>query len=348
MGWATRMFTKEIVGMANALVGGWGNVGGGATQIVMGTALYPLFRYVVYGGDDDPESAEKAWRTVCVVPAVVAFCTGLTVIFTSDDCPEGNYKKLIKEGRMQAVSASASLRQGAINLNTWLLYIQYGCCFGVELTMNNAAASYFVDKFDIKIETAAAIASVFGFMNIFARGLGGYVSDKLNEKLGMKGRIWTQFILLFLEGVCIILFAAMNNLYAAIVVLTIFSIFVQGAEGSTYGIVPYVNPVAPGAVAGIVGAGGPSGAVAFGFGFMFLATRKAYFLMGGLVILSSFTCFLINIKGHGGIFLKPNNVLPTTTLTVPIPEVNDKNDDDVVENKLSDDDSSDDLKLNKE
>ena len=89
-------------------------------------------------------------------------------------------------------------------------------------------------------------------MNIFARGLGGYCSDKANEKIGMKGRIWVQLILLLLEGICILIFAVMDSLWAAILMLTLFSVFVQGAEGSTYGIVPYVNPVAPGAVAGIV------------------------------------------------------------------------------------------------
>merc|ERR1719159_222524 len=136
--------------------------------------------------------------------------------------------------------------------------------------MNNAAASYFVDRFGQTTSTAAAIASVFGFMNIFARGLGGYFSDWANEKIGMKGRIWAQLILLLAEGICILIFAVMESLWSAILVLTIFSIFVQGAEGSTYGIVPYVNPIAPGAVAGIVGAGGPSGAIAFGMGFLFL------------------------------------------------------------------------------
>jgi len=302
--WATRMFTKEIVGTANALVGGWGNVGGGVTQIVMGTALFPLFRDVIYADAEDPANA--AWRTVCVVPAVVAFATGVIVIMTSEDCPEGNYKDLIKKGRMVATSASASFRQGAINFNTWLLYIQYGCCFGVELTMNNAAASYFVDRFDLSISNAAAIASIFGFMNIFARGLGGWLSDKANDKIGMKGRIWVQLLLLLAEGICILIFAVMDTLWAAILLLTVFSIFVQGAEGSTYGIVPYVNPVAPGAVAGIVGAGGPSGAVAFGMGFLFLPnTQHAYFLMGSLVILSALSCLLLDIKGHGGILRGP-------------------------------------------
>ena len=320
--WATRMFTKEIVGTANALVGGWGNVGGGVTQIVMGTALFPLFRDIFFADAED--AAESAWRTVCIVPAVVAFSTGVLVIMTSEDCPEGNYKQLIKEGRMMPVSASSSLRQGAVNINTWLLYLQYGCCFGVELTMNNAAASYFVDRFDQKTSTAAAIASVFGFMNIFARGLGGYFSDWANEKIGMKGRIWVQLILLLAEGICILIFAVMESLWSAILVLTIFSIFVQGAEGSTYGIVPYVNPVAPGAVAGIVGAGGPSGAIAFGMGFLFLSkTQHAYFLMGGLVILSAISCLLLNIKGHGGILFKSDHTLPSNSLMVPKVEKDD-------------------------
>ena len=38
------MFTKEIAGTANALVGGWGNLGGGVTQLVMGAVLFPLFK----------------------------------------------------------------------------------------------------------------------------------------------------------------------------------------------------------------------------------------------------------------------------------------------------------------
>jgi NNP family nitrate/nitrite transporter-like MFS transporter len=56
--WASRMFTREVVGTANALCGGWGNLGGGVTQLVMGAALSPLFKNF-FDGD-----AEKAWRTL--------------------------------------------------------------------------------------------------------------------------------------------------------------------------------------------------------------------------------------------------------------------------------------------
>ncbi|KAL7532013.1 hypothetical protein ACHAXR_004373 [Thalassiosira sp. AJA248-18] len=311
--WTTRMFTKEIVGMANGLVGGWGNVGGGATQLVMGTLLYPLFK-VIWNGD-----TTMAWRTVTIVPAVVAFCTGIIVIRTSDDCPRGNYKELKRSGEMPEVSAAASFRGGAIDANTWLLFIQYACCFGVELTVNNAAVSYFVKRFELTIESASAIASIFGFMNIFARGLGGWSSDKANAKMNMRGRILVQAVLLILEGVCIFIFAEMGNLAASIVMLTVFSIFVQGAEGSTYGIVPYVNRVSPGAVAGIVGAGGPTGAVSFGLIFRQLPEdpEKAFRIMAGVVLASGFLCLLFNIKGHRGLLFGKDTDF-ATKLQIPV------------------------------
>lgn len=76
------MFTKEVVGTANALVGGWGNLGAGVTQLVMGSVLFPVFKSFTKDG-------ETAWRTVCIVPAVIAFATGITIYHISDDCPKG-------------------------------------------------------------------------------------------------------------------------------------------------------------------------------------------------------------------------------------------------------------------
>jgi len=301
--WSTRMFSKDIVGVANGLVGGWGNVGGGVTQIVMGTFLFPLFRDVVYDGD-----SEKAWRTVCIIPAVVAALTSVVVVTTSEDCPDGNYKDMNKEGRMDEVSAAASFRGGAADLNTWLLYFHYACCFGVELTMNNFSATYFVDKFALKTASASAIASIFGFMNIFARGLGGYTSDKLMVKMGMRGRIIWQATTLIIEGILIFLFASTDNLGVAIFLLTLFSIFVQAAEGSTYGIVPYVNSAAPGAVSGIVGAGGPFGAVMFGLGFRQIENVKhAYFFMASVVVVSGVPVYFSHSRDTVGSFLERTN-----------------------------------------
>jgi NNP family nitrate/nitrite transporter-like MFS transporter len=172
------MFTKEWAGTANAMVAGWGNLGGGTTQLIVGSLIFPLLK-VVYGG-----SAEKAWRTACVVPAFLGLVTSYSVIKYSDDSPTGNYSKLKKENKMQEVSAMSSLKDGVLNINTWLIFIQYACCFGVEITMNNASALYFSHKFALSTERAAACASIFGWMNLFARGTGGFVSDKMNARLG--------------------------------------------------------------------------------------------------------------------------------------------------------------------
>ena len=291
--WSTSMFTKEVVGTANALVGGWGNLGGGVTQIVMGTVLFPLFKLGM--------STNMAWRTVCIVPAVVGFTTGFTIIRISEDCPKGNYREMQANGTMPEVSATSSFRDGALNFNTWLLFIQYGCSFGVELTMNNASATYFKETFGLTTESAAAIASIFGWMNLFARGLGGFTSDLFNAKMGMRGRLIWQTICLLIEAAMILIFAETKNLGLAIFILVIFSSFVQAAEGSTYGIVPYVDPPSTGSIAGIVGAGGNTGAVCFGLGFRQLETKAAFRVMGYTVIGSALASFLVCIKGHRSI-----------------------------------------------
>merc|ERR1719183_2739724 len=298
------LFPKEVVGTANALVGGWGNLGGGVTQLIMGSVLFPLFKTGM--------SSEMAWRTVSIIPAFIGFCSGVAVYFISDDAPKGNYKDLKKNGLMPEVSAAASFRTGALNLNTWVLFLQYGCCFGVELTMNNAAALYFKDR--------------FGWMNLFARGLGGYLSDKCNAKYGMRGRLWIHTLLLLFEGVMVLIFANTAKLGVAIFVMVLFSVFVQGAEGSSYGIVPYVNPPVTGSIAGIVGAGGNTGAVGFGMAFRQYAPsyREPFMIMGFTIIGSSILSLFIRIKGHAGLIcgedseeVKKGN---EATIAVPAPE----------------------------
>ena len=294
--WTSRMFAAEVVGTANALVGGWGNLGGGVTQLVVGAGLFPLFKLVF---DDD---ASKAWRVVSIFPAILAVFTGIMIYKTSDDCPKGNYADLKRHGSMQERSAASFFRQGCCNFNTWILFVQYACCFGTELTMNNAAALYFKDKFDLNTETAAAIASIFGWLNIFARGFGGYCSDWANAKCGMRGRLWIQTACLVAEGALVLLFAQTQSLTSAILVMIFFSLFVQAAEGSTYGIVPYVDPPSTGAIAGIVGAGGNTGAVCFSIGFRQLDYKNAFTIMGFSTLAAAFFSVFILIKGHSGMF----------------------------------------------
>ena len=92
----------------------------GMTNLIVGSILFPIFRSA-FGGD-----SEKAWRYVCIVPAVFAFFTGIIVYRISDDCPKGNYSELKQRGAMKDISATKSFLLGSWNYNTWLLFIQYG------------------------------------------------------------------------------------------------------------------------------------------------------------------------------------------------------------------------------
>mmetsp|Transcript_3766 Transcript_3766/g.5595 ORF Transcript_3766/g.5595 Transcript_3766/m.5595 type:complete len:451 (-) Transcript_3766:932-2284(-) len=299
--WTSCMFTKEWVGTANATVGGWGNVGGAVTQVLMGSILFPLLRDAAYGGN-----REKAWRTACVVPCIVGLITSYCVVRFTDDCPKGNYAKLKKLRQIEPVSVGKSFRGGALNVNTWLLFVQYACCFGVEITMNNAAALYFKEEFGQSTESAAAIASIFGWMNLFARGLGGFISDKANIYNGMRGRLAWQSICLLIEGCLVAVFAQTETLSTAIMVLMFFSIFVQAAEGSTYGIVPYVNPAITGSISGIIGAGGNTGAVVFSLFFRQMTNKTALRTIGAMVVTSSVLSLFVFIKGQPGLVWNPH------------------------------------------
>ena len=234
--WTSSMFSREISGTANSLAAGWGNLGGGITQIVMGSLLFPMFKaiYKETNSDSDSEkaSAEKAWRTVCVIPAVVSLVMAFLVVKYSDDSPKGNYRKLKSLGLMPRVEARKALKAAASNYNTWLLAFHYGCCFGVEVTFTAGAALYFSEEFFQKTESAAALASIFGWMNLFARGLGGFISDIMNVKFGMRGRLLWQFLSVVLEGIFLLVFAHTSSLGGAIFTMIILSFFVQNAEVS--------------------------------------------------------------------------------------------------------------------
>jgi hypothetical protein len=104
------------------------------------------------------------------------------------------------------------------------------------------------------------------------------------------------------EGALVLYFAQTTTLASAILVMVFFSLFVQAAEGSTYGIVPYVDPPTTGAIAGIVGAGGNLGAVCFSFGFRQLDYKNAFAIMGFATLGAAFFSVFILIKGHAGMF----------------------------------------------
>lgn len=326
--WTLSMFTPEIAGTANSLAAGWGNLGGGVAQIVMGSFLFPLAKKAYGGGscfgscsasrgvgnseaDEEIEydrASESAWRSILVFPAVLSLVMAYCVVRYSDDTPKGSIQRRRQEQQPQhqiytpvLLTLWENLQTGSRNWNTFLLAFQYGCCFGVEIAMTQAAAWYFIDEFGQTTESAAAIASAFGWMNLFARGLGGYCSDLANARSGLRGRFVCLFVCLVVEGLLVVVFGHANTLGGAISVMVVFSVFVQAAEGAIFGIVPYVDRSVVGSIAGLVGAGGNIGGACFSFLFARCTYRVTFLSMGAAIIVSALLLTLLVIPEHKGL-----------------------------------------------
>jgi NNP family nitrate/nitrite transporter-like MFS transporter len=286
------MFAPNIVGTANATTAGWGNLGGGVTQAVMPQFFLALV--TILG------SQALGWRVAMIIPGIALFIMGFVYYFFTQDTPNGNFKELREKGMMPESKGGAkgSFWAAAKDHRVWALFILYAGCFGVELIMDNTAALYFVDNFGLDLAGAGLVASLFGLMSIFARSLGGILSDKVAKQWGLRGRVFFLFVILFLEGIALIFFSRVAVLVLAIPMIIAFSITVKMSEGATYGVVPFINKKAMGSIAGIVGAGGNFGAVAAGFLFRTegLAWADAYLILGVVVLLCSFAALVVRFS----------------------------------------------------
>lgn len=251
------MFAPNVVGTANAVAGGWGNLGGGIANMLM-----PLVAaaFVALGYVDRLNS----WRLAMVVPGVILLIMAVLYYKYTVDTPRGNYRDIQRDAAGQS---KGTFMLALRDHRTWLLGMAYGACFGIEITIDNVAAVYFVDHFGATLVIAGVLAGIFGFMNIFARGLGGIVSDRAGRAYGLNGKWMLLSGLLVLEGVGIVFFSLAPSLGLAIAAMLFFALFLKMANGCTYSIVPFVNQQAIGSVSGIVGAGGNLGAMLVGFLF---------------------------------------------------------------------------------
>ncbi|OIV93722.1 hypothetical protein TanjilG_16573 [Lupinus angustifolius] len=300
--WISSMFSASVVGSANGLSGGWGNVGGGAIQLIM-PLVFSLIRDI---------SATKftAWRITFFVPAIFQVLTAFSVLILGQDMPNGNFNRLKKSGEQPKDEFSRVLYHGITNYRGWILALTYGYCFGVELTIDNIIAEYFYDRFDLKLHTAGMIAASFGLANIFSRPAGGFISDAVGKRFGMRGRLWALWLCQTLGGVFCIILGLVGSLSVSIVVMIIFSVFVQAACGLTFGVVPFVSRRSLGVISGMVGGGGNVGAVLTQLIFFKGSTfrkEKGITLMGVMIIICTLPLFSIYFPQWGGMFFGPSS-----------------------------------------
>ncbi|CAI0554293.1 unnamed protein product [Linum tenue] len=152
-----------VVGTANGVAGGWGNLGGGATQLIM-----PLVFALIRDSMGSPKFT--AWRIAFYVPGVFQMLTAFAVLIFGQDLPDGNFRRLQKTGDKSKDKISDVLFHGVTNYRGWILALTYGYCFGVELTVDNVIAEYFYDRVN-SLGGSIVVMILFSFFCQAACGL---------------------------------------------------------------------------------------------------------------------------------------------------------------------------------
>ena len=140
-----------------------------------------------------------------------------------------------------------------------ILDCAYLVTFGTELALVSMLAMFYVSWFELPKVTAALLAGIYPFINLFARPGGGWISDKVGRKITL-----------------IIVFAGITGSFlglgmvdkewpvALVAGLTIIGgIFSQAGSGAVYAMVPLIQRRMTGQIAGMAGAFGNVGAVVF-------------------------------------------------------------------------------------
>jgi len=286
------MFAPNVVGTANATSAGWGNSGGGATQALMPLIVAAIVSFGV--------EQTMGWRIAMFVPGLMMLGMAVFYYRCAKDTPRGNLKDLPHHDDAKAVSGWQSFRLAASDYRVWMLFVTYGACFGVELTIHNMASIYFVDTFKLDIKTAGLYVGCFGLLALFARALGGLMSDKIAHNKGLDGRTRWLFALILAEGLGLMAFANAANAQLAFITMIVFGLFTHMACGATYSLTPFINSKAKGGVSGIIGAGGNVGAVLAGFLMKdSISTQAGLGTLGLLVAASSLCAIAVRFNaGH--------------------------------------------------
>ncbi|SMN16209.1 Nitrate/nitrite transporter [uncultured Candidatus Thioglobus sp.] len=172
----------------------------------------------------------------------------------------------------------------------------YFVTFGTELAVVSMLAMFYVDWFELPKITAALLAGVYPFINLFARPGGGYLSDKFGRKLTL--------IVVF-SGVALSFLALGSvdkswSIYTVVALTLVGGIFSKAGSGAIFAMVPLIQRRLTGQIAGMAGAYGNVGAVLF-LTVNTLVDYDQFFMLIGVVsviVLMLIIFFLEEPKGH--------------------------------------------------
>lgn len=184
----------------------------------------------------------------------------------------------------------------------------YFANFGAELAVVSMLPMFFEGIFNFTPQMAGLIAMSFAFVNLFARPLGGYLSDKMGSR--------KKTMLMYMIGITLGFFLmGLISRYAGTgadgkvllapmfegtwwivvsVIITMFcSMFVQGAEGATFAMIPSIKKELTGRIAGMAGAYGNVGAVTYLFILTQVDYKSFFYILALGAGISVLACFFL-------------------------------------------------------
>ncbi|SMN12445.1 Nitrate/nitrite transporter [uncultured Candidatus Thioglobus sp.] len=172
----------------------------------------------------------------------------------------------------------------------------YFVTFGTELAVVSTLALFYVDWFELPKITAALLAGVYPFINLFARPGGGYLSDKYGRKL---------ILLVAFSGITLSFLALGTvdkswSIYPVVALTIVGGIFSKAGSGAVFAMVPLIQRRLTGQIAGMAGAFGNVGAVLFLTANSLVEYDQFFMLIGVVsgVVLVLIVVFLEEPSGH--------------------------------------------------
>ncbi|MCB1674297.1 MAG: MFS transporter [Pseudomonadales bacterium] len=176
-----------------------------------------------------------------------------------------------------------------------ILNVAYMACFGSELAVVSMLPLFFIDTFHISPVYAGMTAGCFAVMNLFARPGGGLFSDSY-------GRRKMLIICLLGQTIGYVAMSQMSGAWAlpmAIATVLATSVFVQGACGAVYSVVPLIQRRMTGQIAGMAGAYGNVGGVTFLTILSMVSPSTFFWVLAGISALAlTGSLFIDEPKGH--------------------------------------------------
>jgi len=140
-----------------------------------------------------------------------------------------------------------------------ILCLCYAVTFGGELAVEQMLPGYFEKMFHVSVAVAGVMGAGFAFANFIARPLGGILGDHVGRKpiliVTLAGSAVGFFVIPLIDSHW--------PLWAAMGLVIVVGFFLMAANGANFCIAPLIRKPLTGQIAGLIGAYGSVGSVAF-------------------------------------------------------------------------------------